>query len=300
MDASQAEINRSGITFHQSSGSHQFNSMKKILFVSAIVLGSFTATFSAFAQDHGHFYVGAAGTNQNDQLIITNATDFATNTGYVKTLTFTNAGRYAGYFQGNITFEALSAFNFLGDPISGSAALGSWIHAQIVSVEGPANGVFSFWEAGATVPTINIPCGTTSTNTWHISNNNGAPETDPFGHIHNRRFTATTPGVYVVSFKALDRSSNGVGGGPIHTDSEILKVYFQAGINLASFSRTGNFTTATFGGMANNTFHLEANSDLSTTNWTSVDSIAGSDYFLTLSETNTASQRFYRLRVTSP
>src|SRR5687767_2656798 len=116
--------------------------MKQILFNLAIAFSSLTAIHSAFAQDHGHFYVGALGTNQNDQLIITNAADFVTTSGYVKTLTYTNGGRYAGYFEGNITFEALAANNALGDPVPGSAALGSWIHAQIISVEGPADGVF--------------------------------------------------------------------------------------------------------------------------------------------------------------
>lgn len=274
--------------------------MKKILFSSAIILSTLTSIHSAFAQDHGHFYVGATGTNQNDQLIITNAADFATNSGYVKTLTYTNAGRYAGYYQGNITFEALPAKNALGDPVEGSAALGSWIYAQITSVEGPAGGVISFWEAGANVPTINIPCGTTSSNAWVISNNNGVPETDPFGHIHGRRFTATKPGIYIVSFKASDRSINGAGDGPIHTDSEILKVYFQADFNIASVTRTDDVNTVTFGGLVSRTFHLESNSDLSNTNWTSVGSIPGDDYFLSLNETNASSTRFYRLRVTSP
>jgi hypothetical protein len=250
------------------------------------------------AQDHGHFYVGATGTNQNDQLIITNAADFATASGYVKTLNYTNGGLYAGYFEGNITFEAKNANNIFGDPVSGSAALGSWIHAQITSVEGPTGGVFSFWDAGATVPTFNILSGTTSTNTWTVSANNGAPGTNPYGHIHGRRFTANKPGIYTVAFKALDRSTNGAGGGPIHTDSEILKVYFQAGFNIVSLARAGDVNTITFGGMFNRTFDLEANSDLSTTNWTSVGSVPGSDYFLSLSETNAISPRFYRLRIT--
>ena len=275
--------------------------MKKNLFNFAIIFSSLTAIHSAFSQDHGHFYVGAVGTNQNDQVVITNAADFATNSGYVKTLIYTNAGSYSGYFQGNITFEAKSSTIQLGDPIPGSAALGSWIHAQIVSVEGPTGGVFSFWEAGTTSPTINIPCGTTSTNTWPISNNNGVPGTNPFGHIHNRRFTATKPGIYVIGFKALDRSANGAGGGPIHTDSEILKVYFQAGINIVSVTRTNEVNTVTFGGLTNSTyrtFYLEATSDLASTNWTSVGSISSGDYFLSLSETNASSSRFYRLRIT--
>lgn len=271
--------------------------MKEILFHLAITFSSLNAIHSAFPQDHGHFYVGAMGTNQNDQLVITNAADFATNSGYVKTLTYTNGRRYAGYYQGNITFEALPAKNALGDPVSGSAALGSWLHAQITSVEGPAGGAFGFWEAGATEPTIHIPCGSTSTNVWVISNNNGAPETDPFGHIHGRRFTATKPGIYVVALKSSDRSANGMGGGPIHSDSEILNVYFQADFNIASVTRTGEVNTVTFGGMAGRNFHLKANSNLSTTNWTSVGSVPGSDYFLLLNETNASGQRFYRIKV---
>jgi hypothetical protein len=112
--------------------------MKKFIFGSLLAVGFINAVQSGFAQDHGHFYVGAVGTNQNDQLVITNAADFATNTGYVKTLLYTNAGAYAGYYQGNITFEAKSALDVFGDPASGSAARGSWIYAQITSVEGPA------------------------------------------------------------------------------------------------------------------------------------------------------------------
>lgn len=274
--------------------------MKEVLFSLSILLSFISTPTPAQAQDHGHLYVGATGTNQNDFLLFDNAADFVTTNGYVKTLSYTNGGRYAGYFEGNITFEAEAAYNALGDPVSGSAALGAWVHAQISAVDGPADGVFSFWETGATNPTINIATGSMSTNTWVISNNNGAPGSDPFGHIHGRRFTATKPGIYTVTFKATDRSSNGTNGGPIHRDSEELKVYFQAGFNLASITRTGNVTSAQFGGLTNRTFYLEASSDLTSTNWTAVDSIPGNDYFQTLNETNAASARFYRLRVATP
>jgi hypothetical protein len=274
--------------------------MKKIVFSLIITLGILTFKPSARAQDHSHFYVGAAGTNQNDKLIITNAPDFVTTTGYVKTLNYATTGQFAGYFEGNITFEAKAAFNAFGDSVTGSAALGSWIHAQITSVDGPADGAFSFWDAGATNPTVSVACGSTSTNTWYISNNNGVAGTDPFGHIHGRRFATSKPGIYVVSFKALDRSINGASGGPIHTDSDVMKVYFQAGFNLASVVRTGNVSTATFGAITNKTFYLEANSDLSNTNWTSINFVAGNDYFLSLNETNASSPRFYRMRITTP
>ncbi len=270
--------------------------MKNIRFTSAVAISLFSFLTSAISQDHGHFYVGANGKNQDAPLVIANATAFTTNINYVKTLTYTNAGRYAGYFQGNITFEALPATNALGDAVSGGAALGSWVHAQIASVEGPERGEFAFWESGAIVPTISIPSGTTATNIWHVSNNNGVEGTDPFGHLHGRRFTATKPGLYTVGFKAVDRSTNGSDGGAIHTDSDILHMYFQAGITIVSQTQTNDINTVTFGGLLNRTFHLEANHDLSNTNWTSVGSIAGDDYFLSLTETNASSPRFYRIR----
>ena len=274
--------------------------MNKILFSLVIGFGFLALKHSAKAQDHSHFYVGAEGTNQNDKLLITNAAVFVTNTGYVKTLNFTNGGQYAGYYEGNVTFEAKAAFNAFGDPVSSSAALGSWIHGRLHRLKGQPVVRSIFWEAGAIVPTISVSNGSTSTNTWFISNNNGAPGTDPFGHIHGRRFSATKPGIYSIGFKAVDRSTNGAGGGPIHTDSDVLKVYFQAGINIVSLSRTGNVNTAIFCATTNKTFYLEANSDLSSTNWTSVNFIAGNVFFLSLSETNVTSPRFYRIRVTTP
>ncbi len=271
--------------------------MKKILFLFITSLSPFFV-HSAFAQDHGHFYVGAV--NQSGPLIIENAADFATNINYVKTLLYTNAGKFAGRFEGNITFEALSATNPLGDPVTNSAALGSWIHAQITSVQGPVGGVFSFWENGAFIPTIDIPTGTTSTNLWVISNNNGAPDSNPFGHIHGRRFTATKPGIYVVGFKAVDRSVNGFESGPIHTDSEVLKVYFQAGINIASIERSGGTNSVRFGARLNKIFALEYCGDLSATNWTTIDSIAGEDFFNTIAHTNSAPHGFYRIKESNP
>ncbi|MEP6662784.1 MAG: hypothetical protein ABJC04_03870 [Verrucomicrobiota bacterium] len=272
--------------------------MKKILFSLSVGFSLF-ASQSIFAQSHGHFYVGATGKDQGAQLVITNAGDFITNSDYVLTLTYTNGGVYAGYFNGNITYEALAATNALGDPTIGGPALGSWIHGQIASVDGPAGGVFSFWDVGATSPTINVPCGTTSTNTLYASNNNNVPGSDPFGHVHGRRFSATKPGIYLVNFRALDLSTNGAGGGPIHTPSELLPVYVQAGINIQSISQTNGVHSLRFGSVLNKTFTLEATGNLTDTNsWQQVsEPVLGTDYFLSVTETNSVpGLRFYRLR----
>src|SRR5512145_3103624 len=58
---------------------------------------------------HSHLDAGATGRQQNDPLLWNNGHDFTASFGYVKPLEYTNAGRYAGYFQGGITPTALPA-----------------------------------------------------------------------------------------------------------------------------------------------------------------------------------------------
>jgi hypothetical protein len=252
------------------------------------------------AQDHGHLNVGATGTDQNTKLIFQNGSAFATDHRYIKTLTFTNAGRYAGYYQQNITLTVLPATDAFGGPDPQAPAAGSHIFAQIVSAEGPQGGAFNFWEAGAVGPTITIEAGTTDTNVFKLSQGDGSPGLDPFGHIHQRRFTATKPGIYTIGFRALDLSTNGTAGGPIHLPSDVLKIYFQAGVNIASIKRAESANAITFGAPLNLTLHLEGNTNLSTSNWTQIDSIAGTDLLETLVDTDTGTQKFYRIRAETP
>jgi hypothetical protein len=255
----------------------------------------------ASAQDHGHLNVGALGTNQGDQLFFANGADFSTDSRYIKTLTFTNAGQYAGYFQQNITLTVLPATLDRSGPDPDAPALGSYIFAQIAAVEGPSGGAFQFWEKNAVVPTISVPSGGTSTNFFVLSENADAPDSDPFGHIHNRRFTATKPGIYTVSFRAFDLSTNGANGGPIHTPSDILKMYFQAGINITSVTRNSGSADVTIGTAAKQTFYLESNNDLSSTNWLTIGSVAGNDSLQTITDFSaTNAIGFYRVRVTTP
>jgi len=72
-----------------------------------LLLGcSLSLPLTLFAQ-HSHLNAGAVSTNQNAQLIWANGADFAASSGYVKTLEYTNDGRFAGYYQGGITPTAL-------------------------------------------------------------------------------------------------------------------------------------------------------------------------------------------------
>ena len=209
--------------------------MKYSLFTTlALALGPALCIQPTLHAQHGHLNVGAVGTNQNDQLIWANGADFVASSSYVKTLDYTNSGRYAGYYQQNITLTALPATPAHAGPDPAAPALGSVIQFRMACLEGPDGGLFNFWETNGATPILSLAAGQSSTNLWRLSENDGSPGSDPYGHIHGRRFTATKPGIYKVGFTALDTSTNGIGGGPIHTPSVELPIWFQAGVNIQS------------------------------------------------------------------
>lgn len=267
--------------------------------ISFVLICWSAASLAALAQDHGHLNIGAASTAQNSPLIFANRNLFETATQYVKTLTFATNGAYAGYYQGNITLTGLAATEAHAGPEPEAAALGAQLHVQLVAVEGPAGGMFAFWESGATRPTFNLPVGSTGTNTWQVSQNDGAPGSDPYGHVHGRRFTATQPGIYTVSFRAWDFSTNGTGGGPIHSPSELIRIYFQAGVNLKSVTPETNQFRITFSAPAGKTWVLEGAASPTTNEvWSAIgEPVVGDDYFHQVTETNALQeQRFFRTR----
>jgi hypothetical protein len=255
------------------------------------------------AQDHGHLNIGAAGVNQNDPLTFDNRDIFETATNYVKTLTFATAGNYTGYYQGNITMTGLAATAAHAGPEPNAAALGTQLHVQLVSVDGPEGGAFAFWESGATSPTIGLASGATGTNTWRVSEHDGSPGSDPYGHIHGRRFTATKPGIYTVGFRAFDFSTNGIGGGPIHTPSAMIKVYFQAGVNLKSIEHDATNTRVEFSAPVGRNWVVEASDSPSASAvWTEVGApVVGDDYFHEVIDDRPAQgKRFYRAKGLTP
>ncbi len=277
--------------------------MKRSVFALIAAMGIAATVSSSFAADHGHLNVGAVGTSQGDPLDFDNGADFATNSAYVFTLVYTNGGTYSGYYQGNITLTALAATLAHAGPVPGAPALGSRIFAQIVSVTGPSGGSFAFWDAGATVPTISIPSGTTSSNLYRLSENDGSPGTDPYGHIHGRRFTATKPGVYTVTFQAFDLSTNGIGGGPIQSPSALLQVYFQAGVTITSLQKQDEVATVKFGAQLGRNYVLQGSTNIANpAAWANVsDPITGNDAFTTIADASPTNRvQFYRIKDTTP
>ena len=91
-----------------------------------------------------------------------------------------------GWFACELTF----ATELAADP---------WI--EVISVNGPTGGSFSFWEVGALGPTWSRTTG------WTLGQGNAAAfSVIYFGetHQHGRAFTLDRPGTYSVSFRAVD------------------------------------------------------------------------------------------------
>jgi len=254
---------------------------------------------------HGHLNAGAAGTAQNVPLIWANGDEFAVSSGYVKTLDFTNAGRYAGFFQQNITLTALPATAANAGPDPQASALGSFLQARMACLEAPPGGEFGFWETGASTPTISLPAGGVAPALFSLSQYDGAPGSDPFGHIHGRRFTATKPGFYTVAFQALDTSTNGAGGGPIHSPSAPLAIRFQAGVHLMTVEPDYDEGRVhlRLAPPANTAWQIEsADSPAPDATWIAVGApVAGTDLVVEkMLEGDPGSSRFYRLRRLMP
>ncbi|MDB6037243.1 MAG: Host specificity protein [Verrucomicrobiales bacterium] len=252
---------------------------------------------------HAHLNAGAVSTVQGARLIFDNGADFNAAGGYVKTLTYTNASTYAGYYQQSITLTALAQTPPNAGPVPNAPALGSYIQAGIVSLEGPTDGAFAFWETGATAPTFILHAGEVGTNLFHLTEADGSPGTDPYGHIHGRRFTATKAGIYKVNFVLKDTSTNGVNGGPIHTPSDLLPIYFQAGVNFVSIEPDEDHTHLRVGTPAGDSWQIEVSEALGPNAiWQSVgDAVVGDDYIhMVIDEHEVLGQRFFRVKKVIP
>jgi len=261
------------------------------------------SALSAQAQ-HAHLNAGAYSTEQGAQLYFVNGANFVTNSGYVVSLSFTNAGVQAGLYQGGITFTALPATINTGGPAFGHAALGSFLELEMVSLEGPEDGELGFWEFGDAAPRFTLDTGDLSgTNRFDLSEGEGLPGDDPYGHIHGRSFTASRAGLYSLGVRLLDRSRNGTGGGPIHTPSELFHLHFQAGLTIARWSRLEDRMQVSFGTHPGHSYYLERTSQLGeAASWTTVAGpVAGNDHLQTLEDGGaTNAPAFYRLRRTTP
>lgn len=252
-----------------------------------------------------HIYAGAVGTNLQDALSFTVASVFDTNSGFRLPMVLRNTGLNSGYYRGDtLTFTALSATDLGTGQVLGRALLGSRLAVQVVSVDGPAGGAVQYWEGDGENPgnqvTFQVPVGETrGTNAFVISENDGAPGSDPYGHIHGREFTTSTSGLYTVGFRLIDVSTNGPGGGPMHSPSAVLPVYFQAGPVIESIAVVSTGIRVSFRSAPGVTNVLEASSTPQGGAWTAVSSgLRGNSTLQSLVDpTPPSANRFYRLQL---
>lgn len=252
-----------------------------------------------------HIYAGAAGTNRSAPLVFTVASLFDTNSGYKLPMVLRTTGFNAGHYRGDtLTFTALSATDIGTGQLLGRALLGSRLAVELVGVVGPPGGEVEFWEGDGETPgntvTFRVPVGSTdSTNAFVISENDGAPGSDPYGHIHGRGFTTTLPGLYTVGFRLRDLSTNGAGGGPLHSPSPILWMYFQAGPTLESVEKLPEGARVRFRSAPGVTNVLEAAASPDGVDWTRVAGpLRGNSTLQSLTDTNAPpGARIYRLHL---
>jgi len=269
---------------------------------------------SALAQ-HAHIYAGATNQTAGTPLWFVNGVLWDTNSygGYTQSpaCIFLEANipdEYPGLYQTATTFSALPATIFTGGPSANAAALGTYIELRFVSLQGPAGGTLTVWDENLNPPQptalFTIPVGASNgTNRFNLSEGDPFdPESDPYGHIHGRRFTLNKPGLYTLGLQLLDTANNG-GGGPVQSPSAITYFYLQAGLTLSDFSRSNNVVTARFGLPGFSDYVLEASATPAGTNWTTISTITGTSHseLRWVTDTNaTAPKRFYRLRQTTP
>jgi len=211
----------------------KINSSKKWS-VAALALSLGLAVSSVQAQ---HVNAGALSPAQGSQLYFDNAATYVYTSGFSRSLSYSNSGQFAGWFNSsNPSFTALATTNLAGPPSPNAAAPGAFLQLRIETVvSGPAGGTFAFWDHdnATTTPTISLNVGQTVTsgNLLDLSDATlgaGTPGADPFGHVHARRYAVNLPGDYLVGFRIIDASVNGLNGGPIHTDSELFVMKFSA------------------------------------------------------------------------
>jgi hypothetical protein len=164
---------------------------------------------------------------------------------YPRTLEETANSPYRDAFS----FTALSdVVDLGGQPIDpGHAHTGAYLEMEIVSISGPSGAHFGFWEsewsAGHDTPSVSFATNHPTGNfRFILSEGIDHPLSDPFGHIHERSWTADKPGDYDISFRVVDTSTNRPGGAPWHTPSKIYILRFRAG---PSFQPTGQFVVGT-------------------------------------------------------
>jgi len=204
---------------------------------------------------HDHMPCGATTNTPGATLeYVPSAADYTTNSLFVFNLTAgTTNDPYLGfYYTDDQVFIALAATPNNGGPEPGAAALGVYVQVKLLGVRGPAGANFGFWETTLNgVDSTNLTWSmavpfSNGTNLIHISESDGSPGSDPYGHIHGRIYSVTQPGFYIATWQFVDTSTNGPNGGPVDLPSAPFSTYYQAGLTFAGIAVDSNGVEITF------------------------------------------------------
>jgi hypothetical protein len=217
----------------------------------ALVLASAQGPLSA----HDHMPCGATTNTPGATLeYVPSAADYTTNSGFVFNLTAgaTNDPYLGFYYTDDQVFIALAATPNNGGPEPGAAALGVYIQVKLLGVRGPPGANFGFWETAVNgVDSTNLTWSvavpfSNGTNFIHVSESDGSPDSDPYGHIHGRIYSVTKPGFYIATWQFVDTSTNGPAGAPVDLPSAPFSTYYQAGLTFATIAVDTNGVQITF------------------------------------------------------
>ena len=206
------------------------------------------------ASAHDHLVAGATGNTIGATLIFQNDGDFRGDTGFVFNLIAgsTNDAYLGYYYTDDLVFIALAATPDNGGPEPGAAALGTYIQAKLLSVEGPSGAMFGFWETSQDgvdstnlTWTVHVPFQN-GTNLIHVTEGNGSAGSDPYGHIHGRIYSFDKPGLYKATWQFVDTSTNGPKGGPVDLPSAPFYLYYQADLTTGAIGVVSNSVNVTF------------------------------------------------------
>jgi len=207
------------------------------------------------------FEFGAAGSTNPAPLQFLNAASYVTNSDNVINLLSTNADAGSGPFEGTFSLLSLPATFIHGGPATNHAAVGSCLEMQVVSLSGPPGARLELWDTNAPQTAFVISTGESAgTNRFRVSASSGMHRQDPFGIMRAGRIRASQPGLYCLGFKLVDASTNGVGGAPLHLDSDRYSIYLQAGITIASILRQAQSSTVEVAAEPGRWYYLEATS----------------------------------------
>lgn len=280
----------------------------KLLAILALASGSYSL------HAHDHLAAGATSNTNGATLIFQNDADFGGDVGFVFNLTggTTNDAYLGYYYTDDLVFIALAATPDFGGPEPGAAALGTYIQVKLLSVEGPPGASFGFWETSqdgvdSTNLTWSLPVPYhNGTNLVHVSESDGSPGSDPYGHLHGRIYSFTKPGLYKLTWQFVDTSTNGVNGGPVDLASSPFYLYYQADLTLGGAQTTTNGFNMTFAAPSNipdsgvgpaTNYILQSSPSLGTdANWQPIGAtVVGDDHLHTITIPASGPAQFLRL-----